>query len=144
MTEELEVSRKAVGEASENIVLGRLMLLGLDIYRPAVDDKQIDAIIRVQKETHTIYYEVQIKSVKAYNSVVGVRNLHEKPKNYFLIIYYRHDKNKDEFYYLKLQQAKELWTGPDGDWKEVQLKKPERDKYKHQTLEHLAKTLLNK
>lgn len=49
MSEEDKVSRKAIGEASENIVLGRLMLLGLDIYRPAADDKQIDAIIRVQK-----------------------------------------------------------------------------------------------
>ncbi|GAI97320.1 unnamed protein product, partial [marine sediment metagenome] len=89
------------------------------------------------------YYEIQIKSVKTYNTVVGVKNLHEKPKNYILIIYYRHDQNQDEFYYLKLKQSQELWTGPDGDWKEVYFQKTKREKYKNQTLEHLANVLLN-
>ena len=143
MSEEIKISTKAIGEASENIVLGRLMLLGLDIYRPAADDKQIDAIIRVQKKTRTKYYEIQIKSVKGYNTITSVRNLHEKPKNYFIIIYYRHDKKSDEFYYLKISQALELWTGPDCEYQDIYFQKPEREKYQHQTLEHLANTILN-
>ena len=134
--------KKAVGEASKNIVIDRLKLLGLDVYRPVVDNKQIDAVMRIPTEYHVNYYDIKIKSVKAYNTVINVKNLHEKKDNYILIIYYRHDDNRDEFYYLKLDQALELWTGPDGEWKEVYFQKPQREKFKHQTLEHLAAELL--
>lgn len=137
------ISKKAIGEAGENIVIGKLMLLGLDIYRPAADDKQIDAIVRVEKKNSTEYYELQIKSVKAYYDILNISKLHEKPDNYFLILYFRHDQKEDEFFYLKIDQALKLWSGAESKYKEIRFKVEDRETYKHQTLEHLANILLN-
>lgn len=139
-----KISTKAIGEAGENIVIGKLMLLGLDIYRPSADDKQIDAIVRVEKKSSTEYYELQIKSVKAYNDIPNIHKLHEKPDNYILILHFRHDQKEDEFFYLKIDQALELWSGAESKYKEIRFKVEHREAYKNQTLENLTDILLNK
>jgi len=116
----------------------------IDVYFPIVDDIAIDMIIR----TDSMYYDIQVKSVKNYNRIVGVKKLHSKKKNYIIIIHYRHDKKNDEFFYLTLKQAIRLWKEKDKDgnlnkWGDLIFNKVERQLYSTQTLEDLATRIIS-
>lgn len=111
--------RSRVGKASELIVAGELVRRGVDVYIPCVDDQAIDLIIRSSDNLFPQYYEVQVKSVKGYNRIVGLRGLTEKPPSYLLIIHYRHEKKDDEFFWLMRDQAKP--HAIDGEWGDLIL-----------------------
>lgn len=128
------------GKSSELIVAGELIRNGLDIYMPYVDDQAIDLIIRSEIENEIKYYDIQIKSVKGYNRIIGLKNTDNKKENYILIIHYRHDNKPDEFFYLNKKQIKK--HAIDTEWGDLIFNKPEREKYKCQKIEDLAKNIL--
>ncbi len=76
------------GKGIECWILGRMLIEGLDVYVPLVDDKQIDAVVRRQDGS---FIEVQIK---ATSNRVGLGDTgffaaikHEGRPNYWFIFY---------------------------------------------------------
>lgn len=130
------------GKSSELIVAGELLRHNLDVYMPCVDDKAIDLVIRVENKDKVTFYDVQVKSVRGYNRIVGVKDMSTMCNRYILIIHYRHDNKPDEFFYLTKDQIKEHHKG-DSDWGDLVFNKPEREKYCKQNLSYLATMLLN-
>ncbi len=129
------------GKSSELIVAGQLIRRGLDVYMPCVDDQAIDLVIRVDRGDEVVFHEIQVKSVKGYNRIVGVSVPHEKRRSrYVLVIHYRHDAGHDEFFYLRGDQITK--HRPEGaTWGDLIFNKAERAMYAHQTLDDLARCL---
>jgi len=125
------------GRSSELVVCSKLILLGLDIYVPLVDDQGIDFIICIKTNRHIKCYPVQVKSVENHNSIVGVK----KNKIAVLIIHYRNTNNKDEFYYFTNEQIDLFYK--DTKWNDFSLNNKGRYDFKHQTLEDLSHKILN-
>ncbi len=130
------------GKSSELIVAGELLRRGLDVYLPSVDDHAIDLLLRVERLDGVRYYDVQVKSVKGYNRIVGLRNVDTKPSGYILIIHYRHDSHHDEFFYLTKEQIIRHHL-KDSPWGDLVFNKQEREQYAAQTLADLTKRILN-
>jgi hypothetical protein len=130
------------GKSSELIVTGQLLRYGLDVYMPCVDDQAIDLLIRAESEGEVLHYDVQVKSVKGYNRIIGIRNLEGKGSRYILIIHYRHDDKPDEFFYLTKEQVALHHIA--GSWGDLVFNKPERDLYARQTLAQLAERIRRK
>jgi len=132
------------GKSSELMVASVLTRNEIDVYFPLIDDIAIDMIVRTDKK----YYDIQIKSVKGYNRIVGIKDLDKKKDNYIIVIHYRHNKKADEFFYLTLNQAKQYWKKVDKDgklnpWGDLIFNKPEREKHIEQNLENLAEKIKN-
>ena len=142
----MEISKMRRGKLAELRVISKLMELGLNVFYPFVDDQSVDAIIRIEKENETKYYDLQIKSLRSYTRIIGVNKkkieklFNENRDNYIIIVYYIL-KDREEFYYLLPEQALAMMP-KDPEWGDIIFKKTEREKYKHQNLEHLAKRLL--
>ena len=132
--------RMRSGKSSELIVAGELIRHGVDVYMPCVDDQAIDLLLRADGPDAVRYYDVQVKSVKGYNRIVGVRHLDKQQGSYILIIHYRHDNRPDEFFYLMHDQIGQHLL-EDTDWGDLIFNKPEREQYAEQTLAHLAERL---
>lgn len=130
------------GKSSELIVAGELIRNGLDVYMPYVDDQAIDLIIRSEIDNEIKYYDIQIKSVKGYNRIIGLKNIEEKNPDYILIIHYRHDNKPDEFFYLTKDQIIKHYL-KDSDWGDLIFNKPEREKYKDQIIANLADKIIH-
>lgn len=128
------------GKSSELIVTGELIRHGVDVYLPCVDDQAIDLLLRAPDGVR--YYEVQVKSIKGYNSIVGVKNAEDLRGNYILIVHYRHDSKPDEFFYLTHKQIAHHHLKGSG-WGDLVFNKPERERYAEQNLADLAKRILN-
>ena len=120
------------GKSSELIVAGELLRHGLDVFIPCVDDQAIDLLIRDESEGDVRHYDVQVKSVKGYNRIIGIRNLETKGSRYILIIHYRHDNRESEFFFITKEQVA-LHHIP-GSWGDLVFNKPERNQYADQTL----------
>lgn len=131
-------SRARAGKSSELAVASELIRHGLDVYLPCVDDQGIDLLLRVEDEHGTRHYDVQVKSVRGYNRIVGLRHVREKSDRYVLIIHYRHDTKADEFYYLTREQVIEHWLGDESAWGDLIFNRTERERHGFQTLSHLA------
>jgi hypothetical protein len=86
-----------------------------------------------------LHYDVQVKSVKGYNRIIGIRNLESKGNRYILVIHYRHNTRPDEFFYLTKEQVALYHIA--GSWGDLVFNKPERDLYAHQTLAQLAEQI---
>jgi hypothetical protein len=127
------------GKSSELIVAGQLLRHGLDVYLPCVDDQGIDLLIRAESDCDVIHYDVQVKSVKGYNRIIGIRNLEKKGSRYILIIHYRHDNRQDEFFYLTKEQVALHHIA--GSWGDLVFNKPERNHYSQQMLAQLAERI---
>lgn len=134
--------RLRAGKSSELIVTGQLTRHGVDVYTPCVDDQAIDLVVRVERPDGVRFYDVQVKSVKNYNRVIGLKPLGNQQGRYVLIIHYRNDKKPDEFLYLTRKQIA-LYHPKHSVWGDLVLKKKDRAQYAHQTLSHLAHALLN-
>lgn len=126
-----------LGKSSEFAVIGELMMRDLDIYIPTVDDKAIDFIIRFEFSDSVIYYEVQVKSVKGYNCLIGIDDLSKYKGNKILIVHYRHDSKKDEFFYFTPSQMQEFMV-PNAKLKDFKFNKDDRERYSIQNLDNLA------
>jgi len=133
-----------LGKASEMIVLGELLRRGLDVYLPAVDDRAVDMIIRVERPDGVRHIEVQVKSVKGHGRVIGVyrQAVMSKGEESVLIVHNRYENKPDEFLYLTRQQVLKMLPD-DAKWGDLPLNAPEREKYKEQDLWHLANRLLH-
>jgi hypothetical protein len=133
-----------LGKASEMIVFGELLRRGLDVYLPAVDDRAVDMIIRVERPDDVRHIEVQVKSVKGHGRVIGVyrQAVMSKGDDSILIVHHRYQNQPDEFVYLTKKQVLGMLsaTSKVGD---LLLNAPERKKYKEQDLWHLANRLLH-
>ena len=129
------------GKSSELRIASELIRLGIDVYIPCVDDQAIDLVIRKEVNGQPVYYDVQVKSVKGYNRIVGLSNIHQKGNNYILIVHYRHETKPDEFYYLIKEQIMKHWLSDSG-WGDLVFNNPERQLYASQDLKGLAKYLL--
>jgi hypothetical protein len=116
------------GKGSELIVAGILIDAGLDVFLPIVD-RGIDMVIQIENKLCS----VQVKSNQGYNRIIGFGRLTD-----FLIIHYKHKGDKkDEFLYLTRDQVEEHWLF-ESEFKDVVLKKEDREKYKSQTIESLS------
>jgi len=131
--------RTRAGKSSELIVAGELLRHGLDVYLPCVDDQAIDLVIRTRGVNGICYHEVQVKSVKGYNRIIGLGDLQSISPGFLLVIHYRHDNRADEFFYLTLDQIKKHHLG--GSWGDLVFNKTERSTYGAQNLAHLANYL---
>jgi hypothetical protein len=131
--------RSRAGKSSELIVAGELLRQGLDVYLPCVDDQAIDLVIRTQSADGVRYHDVQVKSAKGYNRIIGLRDLQSVSPDFLLVIHYRHELRADEFFYLTLSQIKKHHLG--GSWGDLVFNKTERSTYGEQNLSHLANYL---
>lgn len=134
--------RLRAGKSSELIVAGQLTRHGVDVYTPCVDDQAIDLVVRVERSDGVRFYDVQVKSVKNYNRIIGLKRPDNRQGRYVLIIHYRNDKKPDEFLYLTRKQIA-LHCLQTSVWGDLILKKKDRAQYAHQTLSHLAAALLS-
>ena len=129
------------GKASELSVAAELLRCGIAVYTPCVDDQDIDMVLRVQAGDAVRFYDVQVKSVKGHNQIVGVHPPCEQG-NYLLIVQYRHDDKPDETFYLTREQVREhLLDG--SEWGDLRLLKADRERLSRQTLRALAEALQN-
>ncbi|MBM3500038.1 MAG: hypothetical protein FJX74_15365 [Armatimonadetes bacterium] len=128
------------GKSSEYIVAAELLRLGLDVYLPCVDDQAIDMLIRIaHPERPPRHYELQVKSVRGYNRIVGLSDLTSASEHSVLVLHYRHDRRPDEFFWLRRDEARALRI-PES-WGDLRFNKDEREKYADRTLEALAEAL---
>ena len=134
--------RLRAGKSSELIVTGQLTRHGVDVYTPCVDDQAIDLVVRVERPDGVRFYDVQVKSVRNYNRVIGLKPPGNRQGRYVLIIHYRNDKKPDEFLYLTRKQVALHHPTPSA-FGDLILRKKERAQYAHQTLSHLAHALLS-
>ena len=79
--------RSRAGKSSELIVAGELLRQGLDVYLPCVDDQAIDLVIRTQSADDIRYHDVQVKSVKGYNRIIGLGGLQSVSPDFLLVIH---------------------------------------------------------
>ncbi len=133
--------RFRMGKSSEHIVCGQLLRYGLDVYLPCVDDQAIDLILRHENLNDVRYYDIQVKSVKGYNRIIGVKDVAEKQDKYILIIHYRHENKPDEFFYLTKKQIIQHHISG-SDWGDLIFNKQERQNYSQQNLSDLANHIL--
>ncbi len=134
-------TRMRGGKSSELIVAGELLRYGLDVYLPCVDDRAIDLLIRVEDHAGVRHYDVQVKSVRGYNRIVGLKDIDIKSNRYILILHYRHDEKADEFFYLTRDQILKHYL-KDSKWGDLVFNKVERTQYATQTLASLSKRIL--
>jgi hypothetical protein len=128
------------GKSSELIVAGELLRHGLDVYLPCVDDQAIDLLIRNESEDSVTHYDIQVKSVKGYNRIIGVKKPGNKTNRYILIIHYRHGDKADEFFYLTKEQIA-LHHLANSSWGDLVFNRAERELYARQTLAELAERI---
>ncbi len=126
------------GKSSELRVVSELVRLGVDVFLPCVDDKAIDFVIRQAIGEDIQYFDIQVKSVKGYNRIIGLGDINAKADNYILVIHYRHASKPDEFFYLLGHQILEHWLADSG-WGDLVFNKPQRQQYASQDLPALAR-----
>lgn len=132
--------RMRVGKSSEFIVAAELLRLGLDVYVPCVDDQAIDMLVRVTGgERPPRHYEIQVKSVRGYNRIVGLSDLAQASDRFLVVIHYRHDDRPDEFFWLRRDKARALRLPK--KWGDLRFNKAERPRYADRTLGALAEAL---
>lgn len=127
-----------LGKSSELRVTSELVRRGVDVYFPCVDDKAIDFVIRQEIGEDIQYFDIQVKSVKGYNRIIGLGDINAKEDNYILVIHYRHDNKPDEFFYLLRNQILEHWLADSG-WGDLVFNKAQRQQYESQDLYTLAR-----
>jgi len=91
--EEIKITKSyrnssAFGKRIEFYVIGRMLLEGLDLYIPLVDDNAIDLVV---KKPNGSFVEVQIKArsqdVIFGNAALFSALIHEYRKNYWFVFY---------------------------------------------------------
>lgn len=76
------------GKRIEYMLIGKMLMEGLDVYVPLVDDHGVDCVIKKEDGT---YIEVQIKArsmeVNDGDAALFAAISHEPQKNYYFIFY---------------------------------------------------------
>lgn len=110
------------GKSSELIVAGQLLRLGLDVYLACLDDQAMDLLIRVEANGAVTHYDVQVKSVKGYNRIIGIRNMENEGDRYILIIHYRHENKRRQVLlsHKETRSVKITYQAVGGTWSSTQ------------------------
>ena len=76
------------GKRIEYMLIGKMLMEGLDVYVPLVDDHSVDCVIKKEDGT---YIEVQIKARSAEvndgDAALFAAIVHEVKKNYYFVFY---------------------------------------------------------
>ena len=144
MKEKIKISRQKYGKYAELKVATELLKNQIPVYFPFVDDEKIDFVVRIQDETRVRHYDIQVKSVRGYNRILGVpwEYIATKPQNYLLVIAYIHQKKQDEFFFLTIKDLLKLMPKLKSKWRDLIFNKPEREKYKDRTITKLVNFLI--
>jgi hypothetical protein len=96
-------SSASFGKRQEFIAIAKLLHLGHDVYMTLVDDRQIDCVIRQEKDRELRYLDVQIKA----------RSKDCNPENAgrFSAMQIRHPR-EDFIFIFYSEQADEYWVMP--------------------------------
>jgi hypothetical protein len=128
------VSKLRAGKGYEITVVGMLIEAGLDVYLPTVDDRRIDALIRLKCDDGSIrYHEVQVKGSQTWNGIRGkITDLHP---NTILILYCAKERKILWFMSDELPMS---YSG-DSPWGNIFLKASDVEHYRSEDRHDLNK-----
>jgi len=91
-----------------------------------------------------VHWDIQVKSSKGYNQIIGIpwSYIASKPSNYLVVVAFIHSREPDEFFFLTIEDLLGLMPDPVTVWGGLRFNKPEREKYKNQTIINLPKFLV--
>jgi hypothetical protein len=100
-------------------------------------------VVCISNKTQIDHWDIQVKSVKGYNRIIGIPwgYIASKPPNYLLVVAFIHSQKPDEFFFLTVKDLLGLMPDPMTVWGDLKFNKPERGKYKDQTITNLPKFL---
>lgn len=79
------------GKRIEYMLIGKMLMEGLDVYVPLIDDHGVDCVIKKENGT---YIEIQIKARSAesgYGDVAHFSSIRHEPRdNYYFVFYSEH------------------------------------------------------
>lgn len=114
-------ARTLQGKAAELHVISRLLNAGMDCYQTIVDDKGIDAIIRIEHSSGARYFDVQIKSSQSWSNVRGSVSKLGKCDNAILLIF---NSSTEELFWLDPQSiSKRFPQNTVSNWGDIFLNK---------------------
>ena len=101
-------------------VMGEMLAAGLDCYATLVDDQSIDAVLRVPRESgQPRYFDVQVKSAKAWSGLRGkVAELGNR-KNMILVLYNSTDLSS---LWIERRAIQTLFHSSGSKWGDIFLK----------------------
>jgi len=139
----MNINRQKHGKYAKLRVVTELLKEGIPVYFPFVDDEKVDLVVRISNKTQVVHWDIQIKSSKGYNQIIGIpwSYIASKPSNYLVIIAFIHSRKPDEFFFLTVEDLVGLMPDPVTVWGDLRFNKPERKKYKNQTITNLPKFL---
>ncbi|MBA7490407.1 hypothetical protein ES702_00945 [subsurface metagenome] len=140
----MNISRQKHGKYAELRVATELLKKGIPVYFPFVDDEKVDLVVRISNKTQADHWDIQVKSAKGYNQIIGVpwSYIASKPPNYLLVAAFIHARKPDEFFFLTVKDLLGLMPYPVSVWGDLRFNKPEREKYRDQTIANLPKFLV--
>jgi len=140
----VNISRQKHGKYAELRVATELLKKDIPVYFPFVDDEKVDLVVRISDKTQTDHWDIQVKSVKGYNRIIGIPWSHiaSEPPNYLLVVAFIHSQKPDEFFFLTVKDLLGLMPDPMTVWGDLRFNKPEREKYRDQTITNLPKFLV--
>lgn len=140
----MNISRQKHGKYAELRVATELLKKGIPVYFPFVDDEKVDLVVRISNKTQVDHWDIQVKSVKGYNRIIGIpwSYIASKPPNYLLVVAFIHSRRPDEFFFLTVKNLLGLMPDPVTVWGDLRFNKPEREKCRDQTITNLPKFLV--
>ncbi len=139
----MNITAQKSGKYAELRVATELLKEGIPVYFPFVDDEKVDLIVRISNKTQVVHWDIQVKSSKGYNQIIGIpwSYITSKPSNYLVVVTFIHSRKPDEFFFLTIDNLLGLMPEPVDEWGGLRFNKPEREKYKNQTITGLPKFL---
>ncbi len=139
----MNITAQKSGKYAELRVATELLKEGIPVYLPFVDDEKVDLIVRINNGNQVVHWDIQVKSSKGYNQIIGIpwRYIKSKPSNYLVVVVFIHSGKPDEFFYLTIDDLLGLMPEPVDEWGGLVFNRPQRDKYKNQTITNLPKFL---
>jgi len=139
----MNITAQKSGKYAELRVATELLKKGVPVYFPFVDDEKVDLIVRISNKTQVVHWDIQVKSSKGYNQIIGIpwSYITSKPSNYLVVVVFIHSRKPDEFFFLTVDDLLGLMPEPVDEWGGLVFNKPEREKYKNQTITNLSRFL---
>ena len=139
----MNINAQKSGKYAELRVATELLKEGIPVYFPFVDDEKVDLIVRFSNRTQVVHWDIQVKSSKGYNQIIGIpwSYITSKPSNYLVVVAFIHSQKPDEFFFLTTDNLLGLMPKPVDEWGGLRFNKPEREKYKNQTITNLPRFL---
>lgn len=139
----MNITAQKSGKYAELRVATELLKEGISVYFPFVDDEKVDLIVRISNKTQVVHWDIQVKSSKGHNQIIGIpwSYIASNPSNYLVVVAFIHSRKPDEFFFLTIEDLLGLMPEPVDEWGGLIFNKPEREKYKNQTITNLPKFL---